>query len=70
MTETRESLRWVDMTPDEGLPARILEAYIDEAHWEGTGGAGPEHPVVVEMNRHREERNRVLRAALDRLGAR
>lgn len=63
----KEPRRWVDMTPDEGLAARILEAYIDDAFWEGTDSAGAEHPVVIEMNRHREERNLVLREALTRL---
>lgn len=57
--------RWLDLTPDEGLPERILSAYIDDDYWsDNTTGEEPTDPVVVAMNEHRKERNAILRRAL------
>jgi hypothetical protein len=60
---TREH-RHVDASPDAGLPARILEAYIEE------GEMVSEPPeLAAMMNGWQSERNAILRAALARLGA-
>lgn len=59
---------WVDMTPDEELPRRILEAYIDESETtDNTLGLPPENPLCVAMNKARDERNVILRAAVSNL---
>ena len=61
----RASIRHVDMTPDAALPRRILEAYLDDTYWtDNTGGVEPSNPLCVEMNKWREERNAIIRAAL------
>lgn len=60
--------KWMDVTPDDDLPTRILSAYIDEDYWsDNTVGASPENPVVIAMNEHREQRNVILRLALETL---
>jgi len=55
----------VDATPDEELPLRILEAYID--HSETTDnllGLPPENPLIQRMEEARKERNVILSNAM------
>lgn len=62
--------RWEDMTPDEGLPARLLAAYLDYSVWtDNTLGIGPDNPIIIEMNRARHERNAILERAIERLNS-
>lgn len=61
----RERL-FVDLTPNEELPVRILDAYIDESFTsDNTMGLPPENPLIIEMEKSRKERNRILREATD-----
>lgn len=67
MLHTRSKL-FMDVFPDDELPVRILEAYIDDSYFsDNTGGFEPENWVCVEMNKAQNERNVILRRAIDRL---
>lgn len=60
--------QWVDITPDAGLPSRLLSAYVDDTYWsDNTAENEPVNPVFVAMNEHREQRNVILRDALAKL---
>jgi hypothetical protein len=66
----RHEIRFIDATPDEGYIRRILEAYIDDSYYsDNTAGLPPENEVCKMMNKWREERNALLRAALARLAS-
>lgn len=55
----------IDATPDDGLVARILSAYIDESYTtDNTLGLPPDNPLCVVMNEAQEKRNTILRKAL------
>lgn len=58
--------KWIDATPDASLPTRLLMAYVDDAYWsDNTAGVAPTNPVIVAMNEHREQRNVILRRAIE-----
>jgi len=60
---------WVDLTPDEDLVRRILEAYIDESYdTDNLLGLPPESWVCLKMNENRDKRNRILRDFLSGKG--
>jgi len=66
----RHEIRFIDATPHEGYIRRILEAYIDDSYYsDNTAGLPPENEVCKMMNKWREERNTLLRAALARLAS-
>lgn len=57
--------RSVDMTPNAGLPRRILRGYLDYTVWtDNTAGMEPTNPVIVQMNKDRIERNAIIERAL------
>lgn len=59
MLDSRREMRFVDASPDEGLAARILAAYIDY----GTTESNP--PLLGElMNKWQAERNAIIEKAL------
>jgi len=63
-----QQARHVDMTPDDGMVARILTAYIDESTWtDNSFGLPPDNPLCVTMMGWQQERNTLLRAALAKL---
>ena len=59
------SRRFVDCTPDDGLPLRILLAYIDNSSWsDNTLGIEPTSPLCIELNRIQAERNAIINNAI------
>ncbi len=67
--EVRRSLVAVDATPDDGLAARILSAWLDDSEvTDNTAGLPPTSPVLVMMNEQRVRRNAILREAIRLLG--
>lgn len=57
--------KYVDMTPDEGLVERILEAYIDDTQWsDAMPGLEPTNPLCIELNELTVKRNELIRDAL------
>lgn len=69
--DNRREMRWVDMTPDAGLVARILSAYIDNTSCtDNLAGLDPESFVCKMMNEHTAQRNVLLNSALAALRAR
>ena len=57
--------RSVDMTPNAGLPRRILRGYLDYTVWtDNTAGMEPTNPIIVQMNKDRIERNAIIERAL------
>ena len=68
--DNRREMRWVDMTPDAGLGARILSAYIDNTSCtDNLAGLDPESFVCKMMNENTAQRNVLLKAALAALRA-
>ena len=59
----RESLRWVDSTPDRNYPIRVLKAYLD---YTKTKTDPPELGVL--MNELQHSRNLLLQKAIEILG--
>ena len=58
-------LRSVDMTPNAGMPYRILRGYLDYAVWtDNTAGMEPTNPIIAQMNKDRIERNAIIERAL------
>ena len=59
----------VDMTPDDMLPIRILEAYLDKSNekWETDGLPENESVLYKIMNKHQDERRRILKNAINKL---
>ena len=69
---TQEPLKYVDMTPDDALPVRILQAYRQDCdcRWaDTTEGTGTENPVLRMMNENCEKRAAILDAAIAKLEA-
>lgn len=57
--------KYVDMTPNEELPERILSAYIDRGSWsDAMPGLEPTNPLCIELNKLSEQRNEILSAAI------
>lgn len=64
----KQSLLFIDATPNDGYVTRILSAYIDDSYYsDNTIGLPPENPLVKQMNEWREQRNALLRAAISKL---
>ena len=67
---TREPIREIDATPDDGYVFRILRAYRDncDCRWvESTDGRNPTNPLLLMMNEHNRLRAALLDAAIARL---
>lgn len=67
---TQEPIKWVDLTPDQGLPLRILRAYRQDCdcRWSDTAeGTDTENPILKMMNEHCEQRAVILDEAIARL---
>ncbi len=61
----RIEFRSVDMTPNAGMPYRILRGYLDYTVWtDNTAGMEPTNPIIVQMNKDRIERNAIIERAL------
>lgn len=66
----KQSLLFVDATPNDGYVTRILSAYIDDSYYsDNTIGLPPENPLVKQMNEWRKQRNALLRDAISKLNA-
>jgi hypothetical protein len=63
---TMEPIRSVDMTPDNDLPIRILQAYLDNCNVKvATDSAGNcDNPMYQMMNEHQEKRTKILDMAI------
>lgn len=67
MNPTLLPVLYIDATPDEGYVLRILRAYRENCNcrWaENTGGEEGINPVLVLMNKHQEERAKLLNKAI------
>jgi len=68
---TRQPLLYVDGTPDDDYPLRILQAYRQECDckWTDTSdGTDTENPLLKMMNAHCEQRAEILDEAIKKLG--
>ena len=67
---TRQGVQYLDATPDEGYPLRILQAYrqLCDCKWaESTDGSEPQNPLLRLMNEHCDKRAEILDRAIARL---
>ena len=67
---TGQPVLWVDGTPNEGYPLRILRAYrqqCDRLWADTTDGKGKENPPLKLMNEHQAQRAAILDRAIARL---
>ena len=67
---TQQPVLYVDGTPDEDYPLRILMAYRQqcECRWaDTTDGAGTDNPLLKMMNEHCEQRAKILDGAIAKL---
>lgn len=61
----KHEIRFVDATPNDELPVRILRAYLDRTVWsDNTLGVEPSNPLCIELNRLQVERNRIIEQAI------
>jgi len=63
------TVKYVDLTPDDELPIRILEAYRNDCNtrWE-THGLKPNQSLLYDaMNEHQKQRAVILDKAISRL---
>jgi uncharacterized protein YueI len=61
--------RYINAAPDAELPVRILKAHLDYTEFsDNLGGLDPENPLVIEMNKAQQERNVILKGAIEKLG--
>jgi len=64
----RREIRFVDATPDEGFPIRILQAYKETGMFtDNTMGMPPENEIAVKMNEWQCQRNTLLDDAIKKL---
>ena len=64
---TQQPVKFIDATPDESYPLRILQAYRQDCDcmWaESTTGLDPESPLMKAMNDLNRQRARVLDKAI------
>lgn len=68
---TQQPVLFVDGTPDDEYPKRILSAYIQHAtcNWvsDNTGDTPPNNPMLAQMNRDNAKRRTILQRAMARL---
>ena len=65
-----EAVKFVDATPDEGYPLRILRAYRQQCDcmWMGTtDGAEPFNPLIKAMNDLNKQRAIILDKVIEKL---
>ena len=66
--DQKQSMVFIDATPDAGYVTRILSAYIDDSYYsDNTIGLPTENPLVKQMNEWREKRNDLIREAISKL---
>lgn len=65
----RSNILYVDMTPNDMLPIRILEAYLDKSRekWEVHGLSKKESAIYEMMNEYQDQRAKILENAIKRL---
>lgn len=64
---TEEPVLYVDLTPDEDLPLRILKAYRQrcDCNWaEDTDGGEIKNPLLIMMNQNNAQRAEILDKAI------
>ncbi len=66
---TKKPLSQVDGTPNEGLPLRILRAYLKDAKcmWKASGLTGNQKHIYEMMNDQNRKRAQVLERAIKTL---
>ena len=66
---TQEPVEYVDSTPDENYPIRILEAYRENCNsfWEVHGLTGEEKHFYDMLNEHQISRAKILDKAINKL---
>ena len=66
----QEPVRYIDATPDDNYPIRILQAYLDNCNckWsDNTIGDEPQNPLLKYMNELSDERAKILSKAITKL---
>lgn len=63
---TKEPLMYVDMTPDDDLPLRILKAYREncDCKWATDLVGNCDNSILQVMNEHAEQRAKILDKAI------
>ena len=61
-----EPVRFVNATPNDEFPVRILEAYLNEGFY-ACGTNGEQNQFTEAMNAAQEQRNAILRRAIEKL---
>ena len=68
---TQKSILYVDATPDEDYPLRILKAYREDCNcfWSDSTDVNkePSNPLLVLMNEHQLKRAEILDRAIGKL---
>jgi len=66
---TQEPIHYVDSTPDEGYPLRILQAYRENCNsrWSDSASGENMNPLYDLMNKHQEQRAEILDRAIEKL---
>jgi len=68
---TQKPILYVDATPDEGYPLRILRAYREDCNcfWSDSTDANkePANPLLTLMNEHQRKRAEILDRAIEKL---
>jgi len=69
--ESKQEINYVNATPDENYPVRILESYIyEDSTWtDNTLGLPPDNPLCVALNETQRKRNEILRRAIVKLNS-
>lgn len=68
--DNERSRIFVNATPDDGYPLRILQAYLadgDVYMTDNTEGEPPSNPLCVAMNEANEQRTEIVRQAIEDL---
>jgi hypothetical protein len=63
---TKKPILYVDATPNEGYPLRILQAYRDDCdcNWATDTAGNCDNPLLELMNEHNQQRAEILDKAI------
>lgn len=66
---TKQEVKYIDATPDEGYPLRILQAYREncDCFWATSADGSCDNPIYTLMNEHQKQRAKILDKAIEKL---
>lgn len=66
---TQQSILYLDATPDNEYPLRILRAYRENCNsmWATSTDGACDNPLFTMMNEHQRQRAEILDRAIDKL---